>query len=222
MYMDVLKRCHLFQGLADTEIENALGRTPHTTRVFEKDEPVFRLMDTADHIVIVLNGRVQAQKIFPNGGQLNVSVRATGELIGPAAMFSEQRHYPCEIIALEHTEVLLIEREAVIALLRSDGQIMTNFLSVLASTTFLLQQRLELLSYNAIQQKIAFYLEMHRMRTGSLRVSIPDTMTKWALMMNVSRTSLHRELKKMEAQAIVRYDPPVIEILDSDALQEML
>ena len=116
----------------------------------------------------------------------------------------------------------MIEREAVIALLQSDGRIMTSFLSELASATFLLQQRLELLSYNAIHQKIAFYLELHRMQTCSVRVPIPDSMTKWALMMNVSRPSLHRELKKMEEQGIVRYRPPMIEILDSDALQAML
>lgn len=222
MCIAVLKRCRIFHGLTDAEIEAALGRTPHTTQIFEKDEPVFRLMDAANRVGVVLSGRVQAQKIFPSGGQVNVSVRGAGDLIGPAATFSKQRRYPCEIVALERTEILMIEREAVIALLQSDGRIMTSFLSELASATFLLQQRLELLSYNAIHQKIAFYLELHRMQTGSVRVPIPDSMTKWALMMNVSRPSLHRELKKLEEQGIVRYRPPMIEILDSDALQAML
>ena len=222
MCISVLKRSHQFRGLSDPEIESVLGRTPHATQIFEKDEPVFRLMDAADRVGVILYGRVQAQKIFPNGGQVNVSVRTAGDLIGPAATFSAQRRYPCEIIALEHTEVLMIERNAVITLLQSDGRIMANFLSELASATFLLQQRLELLSYNAIHQKIAFYLEMHRMQTGSHRVPIPESMTKWALMMNVSRPSLHRELKKLEEQGAVRYAPPFVEILDAGALQEML
>ena len=222
MCISVLKRCHLFRGLSDSEIESVLGRTPHATQIFEKDEPVFRLMDAADRVGVILEGRVQAQKIFPNGGQVNVSVRAAGELIGPAATFSAQGRYPCEIIALERTEVLMIGRDAVIALLQADGRIMANFLSELASATFLLQQRLELLSYNAIHQKIAFYLLLHFMQTGSRRVPIPESMTKWALMMNVSRPSLHRELKKMETQGAVRYAPPVIEILNPDALQKML
>ena len=64
MCISVLKRCHLFRGLSDSEIESVLGRTPHATQIFEKDEPVFRLMDAADRVGVILNGRVQAQKIF--------------------------------------------------------------------------------------------------------------------------------------------------------------
>ena len=222
MDVSVLKSCRLFRALAEEEIQAALRQIPYSLQTYEKEEPVFRLMDPADRVGIILEGRVQAQKIFPNGGQVNVSVRAAGELIGPAATFSAQGRYPCEIIALERTEVLMIGRDAVIALLQADGRIMANFLSELASATFLLQQRLELLSYNAIHQKIAFYLLLHFMQTGSRRVPIPESMTKWALMMNVSRPSLHRELKKMETQGAVRYAPPVIEILNAGALQEML
>ena len=40
--------------------------------------------------------------------------------------------------------------------------------------------------------------------------------------MNVSRPSLHRELKKLEADGIIRYAPPVVEIIDRDALQDVL
>ena len=40
--------------------------------------------------------------------------------------------------------------------------------------------------------------------------------------MNVSRPSLHRELNRLEAEGILRYDPPMIEILNTDALQDVL
>ena len=40
--------------------------------------------------------------------------------------------------------------------------------------------------------------------------------------MNVSRSSLHRELKKLEMDGIITYDPPTIEIHDNEALQNVL
>ena len=40
------------------------------------------------------------------------------------------------------------------------------------------------------------------------RVRVPRSMTKWALTLNVSRPSLHRELRKLEAMGFVRYRPP--------------
>ena len=42
------------------------------------------------------------------------------------------------------------------------------------------------------------------------------------MIMNVSRSSLHRELKKLEADGIITYDPPTIEIHDPKALQNVL
>ena len=42
------------------------------------------------------------------------------------------------------------------------------------------------------------------------------------MMMNVSRPSLHRELKRLETQGIIRYETHTIEILDPDSLQAVL
>ena len=42
------------------------------------------------------------------------------------------------------------------------------------------------------------------------------------MIMNVSRSSLHRELKKLEADGIISYDPPTIKIHDPEALQNVL
>ena len=42
------------------------------------------------------------------------------------------------------------------------------------------------------------------------------------MIMNVSRSSLHRELKKLEDDGIIAYAPPVVEIRDEAALQDVL
>ena len=63
---------------------------------------------------------------------------------------------------------------------------------------------------------------MQARQTGSDVVKIPESVSKWAMTMNVSRPSLHRELKKMENKKIISYDPPSITILNSDDLQNIL
>ena len=42
------------------------------------------------------------------------------------------------------------------------------------------------------------------------------------MMMNVSRPSLHRELKKLESAGILLYRPPLIEISDMEKLRQVL
>ena len=88
-------------------------------------------------IAIILEGRVEAQKSFPNGSQVNVSVRIPGELIGPAAVFSKSQRYPCDIVALEPTTLMVFQKEDLLSLMQKDVQILQNFTTEIASATYI-------------------------------------------------------------------------------------
>lgn len=222
MDYSVLEKSTLFQGVPAKGLRAYLEEVPHHIQCYDKEEMIFHLMDPALRIGIVLEGRVEAQKSFPNGSQVNVSVRGPGELIGPAAVFSKSRKYPCDIVALEPTTIIMFRKEDLLSLMQKDLQILQNFTTEIASATYMLQQRLELLSYSGIAQKAAFWLLMQIRQTGKTKVKIPDSMSKWAMIMNVSRPSLHRELKRLETEEIIRYSGKTIDVLDQDSLQEVL
>ncbi len=204
------------------ELRNVLETTPHRIQCYDKDETIFHIMDPAVSIGILLEGRVQAQKPFPNGNQINVSVRTPGEMIGPAAVFSSSQKFPCDVVALEPVTMMMFYKEDLLALMQKNIRILKNFTTEIASATYMLQQRLELLSYNGISQKAAFWLLMKAKQSGKSVVQIPDSVSKWAMILNVSRPSLHRELNKMKKQGLIRYNPRVIEIIDAKALQDLL
>ena len=222
MDYSVLEKSSLFKGIPAKDLRAALEATPHHIQCYDKDETVFHMMDTALRIGIVHEGRVQAQKAFPNGSQINVSVRVPGELIGAAAVFSKNRKYPCDVVALEPVTVMMFHREDLLALMQKDVRILENYTTEIASAAYMLQQRLELLSYNGIAQKAAFWLLMQARQSGNDRVAIPESISKWAMIMNVSRPSLHRELKRLGNEGIIFYKPPFIDILDHEALQGVL
>ena len=222
MDYSVLEKSTLFRGIPARELRTVLESTPHHIQCYDKDEAVFHMMDTALRIGIVLEGRVQAQKAFPNGSQINVSLRLPGDLIGAAAVFSTGRKYPCDVIALEPVTVMMFHREDLLMLMQKDVRILENYTTEIASAAYMLQQRLELLSYNGIAQKAAFWLLMQARQSGNDRIAIPDSISKWAMIINVSRPSLHRELKRLANEGIISYSPPFIEIIDHKALQRVL
>ena len=222
MDYSVLERSTLFRGVPAQELRNVLENTPHHIQCYDKEETIFHMMETAERIGIVLEGRVQAQKAFPNGSQINVSVRGAGELIGPAAVFSNSRRYPCDVVALEPVTVMMFRRFDMLSLMQKNVLILENLMTEIASATYMLQQRLELMSYNGIAQKAAFWLLMQARQSGKDSVRIPDSVSKWAMLMNVSRPSLHREIKKLEEEGIISYSSGVVKILDADGLQEVL
>ena len=222
MDYSVLEKSTLFSGVPAKELRDDLEAVPHHIQCYDKGEIVFHLMEDATRIGVVLEGRVQAQKPFPNGSQINVSIRNPGELIGPAAVFSRSQKYPCDVVSLEPVTIMMFRREDILLLLQKDLRIMKNFMAELATATYMLQQRLELLSYSGIAQKAAFYLLIHTRQSGKNVIRIPDSVSNWAMIMNVSRSSLHRELKKLEAEGIISYDPPTVKIHDPERLQSVL
>ena len=222
MDYSILEKSTLFQGVEANVLRGYLEETPHHIQCYDKEETIFHLMDPALRIGIILEGRVEAQKSFPNGSQVNVSVRGPGEMIGPAAVFSKSQRYPCDIVALEPATLMMLRKEDLLSLMQKDVKILQNFTTEIASATYMLQQRLELLSYSGIAQKAAFWLLIQVRQTGKTAVQIPDSMSRWAMIMNVSRPSLHREMKKLEEEGIIRYERKNIYVLDPDGLQAVL
>ena len=222
MDYSVLETSTLFNGIPAGDLRKILEETPHHIQCYDKGETLFHLMDHADRIGIILEGSVEAQKSFPNGSQVNVSVRGAGEMIGPAAVFSCTHMYPCDIVSLEPVTLMVFREKDTLVLMQKDIRILENFTTEISTATYMLQQRLELLSYNGIAQKAAFWLLMQARQTGKSDIHIPESISKWAMIMNVSRPSLHRELKKMETSGVINYKAPIITILDADALQDIL
>ena len=127
MDYSVLKKSALFQGVPAKDLQIYLEETPHHIQCYDKEETIFHLMDPASRIGIILEGRAEAQKAFPNGSQVNVSVRCPGEMIGPAAVFSKSQRYPCDIIALEPTTLMVFRKEDLLSLMQKNVQILQNF-----------------------------------------------------------------------------------------------
>ena len=222
MDYSVLEKSILFSGVPAAELRAALEETPHHIQCCDKGEVLFHLMEPATRIGILLEGRVEVQKSFPNGSQVNVSIRVPGEMIGPAAVFSKSQRYPCDIVSLEPVTVMMLRKDDLLMLMQKNVRILENFTTEIASAAYMLQQRLELYSYSGIAQKAAFWLLMQSRQTGKSKIHIPGSVSRWAMLLNVSRPSLHRELKRLDDQSIISYKPPIIDILNQDELQDVL
>ena len=114
-----LSTCQLVEGLPLQEIEKLFTSVRYKISRYEKDQPIFRLMDDAYRVAIILQGSVQAQKIFPSGNSMQMTVGQQGDMLGQAAMFSVQRKYPVELTALEPSELMMLDRENVLKLLHA-------------------------------------------------------------------------------------------------------
>ena len=67
MDCSVLTKCSLFRNIPEEELRKLLQGLECNVRTFEKGETVFRFMDRAESIGIVLDGSIAGIKPFPDG-----------------------------------------------------------------------------------------------------------------------------------------------------------
>lgn len=99
--------------------------------------------------------------------------------------------------------------------------IAANIIRISANRIMQLENRVELFTFYSIQKKIAFSL-LNDFAIEDQSILIPFSKTTWAEYLNVSRTSLSRELKNLCDAGTIKVDGRRITILQMDMLEAVL
>ncbi len=219
--LESLKKCNLFRNIKNPEeILNFLQSNKEVElKQLRAQNVIFRMGEEAQKLGIIISGKIGVEKILNNGENLAIAFKTCGDLIGEAAIFTKVKKYPCQLTALTNSKIILIDRNATLELLQKDKTILENFLTELSTMTFALQNKVELLSHSGIAEKISFFLLEKSQQTGSTTIELPESITNFASFLNVSRTSLHREIKKLENSGTIKICKKQIQILDKKKLE---
>lgn len=221
--LNILKKTPLFKGKNTDEIKKILAGTNYTVERYKKGEQIFRIDQSANRIGILLKGHVVVEKNLACGKVTPVFLKYPGQIFGEAAVFSRADTYPCNVISLCDSEVLLFSKKIMLNMISRDTTILSNFLLLYADKILELNIRTELLSYNSISQKISFSLiyELNKYYRGTT-VILPFSKKFWAESLDVSRPSLYRVLRDMESAGIIRLSGKSITILNKNKLSHIL
>jgi len=225
--VSLLRRCSLFKGSTSEQIESLLGKTGCRVGSFEENEVIFSPLHSADKIGIILSGTVDVQKSFPTGKILLVQRKGATELIGESSIFSKLSYYPDTVIASKPSEILFISKGDLLTLFSQDRDFMSNFLESTSNYTLILTHKIGILSLTSIQAKIAGFLIHYRNHRSDgadecASITIPFSKKDWAEYMNVSRTSLSRELRKLEEEGVLSFEKRTIKVMNWPRLEEIL
>lgn len=222
----ILEQCSLFNHKSPQEIRGLLSDLYYQVISFKENEVVFSPFQNADKMGIILSGAVDVQKIFPMGKVVIIARKKSPELIAEASIFSKLGHYPDTVVTCKPGQILFISKAELLQVFARDKDIMLNLLEAVANSTLMLKHKIGILSLDSIQEKIAGFLlhaNKHDCDTAlSNMVTLPFSKKDWAEYMNVSRTSLSRELRKLEVEGIITFNKRVIEIKDVEGLQRIL
>lgn len=220
--LQVLQQSALFHKKPLNEIAGLLAKIHYRIREYRENEIIFSVNQSADTLGIILEGCVDVKKDFLSGKVITVTTRSQFDLLADAAMFSGARYYPGTIFACKPSKIFLLHKQDLLQLFTLDQAIMLNFLCSVSNRMLALNQKIEILSLSSIQSKIAHFLVTQSQAQRSEIITLPFSKKAWAEHLNVSRTSLSRELRWLETANLIAFCNRTIHIKQLTKLSELL
>ena len=140
-----------------------------------------------------------------------------GELFGEAFSCAGLDKLPVSVLAVQDSEVLMIDYRKIITTCSSSCVFHTalihNMLRILADKNVMLTQKMELLTKNTTREKLLAYLSLQAQQAGSTKFNIPFNRQGLADYLSVDRSAMSAELSKMQKDGVLVYKKNRFELL---------
>ena len=221
-YTDILCKNYLFRNLDNKEIGDIIRKVHHHVRTYRKGDPVASGGDEYNSLFILVKGAVVGELIDFEGKVIRVEELKAPETLASAFIFGDRNQLPVNITAIEETRLLVIPRAELLSLMKKNGQILLNFLNIMANRTQHLSKKIRLLGLQSIKGKIAHYLLELETKTGSPEIKLPNSQKEMADMFGVTRPSIGRVMREMHHQGSILASGKYVTIINKSKLSELL
>ena len=219
---NTLRSCTLFTGLPAEDLEKIAAAT--VLKSLEKGEYLFREGDPARGFYIVQRGSVNVHRVNAAGKEQIIHIFRVGESFAEVALASD-RGYPADARAVEPTQVALVQKEEILALLRRQPELALRMLGSMSSHLRVLVGQLEDLTMKDVETRLANWLIKRCPDPRSESpVMIKLAMTKRVLAAELGTVSetLSRTLAKFRDQTLLTVTGKVLIIVSPRKLYELL
>jgi CRP/FNR family transcriptional regulator, dissimilatory nitrate respiration regulator len=220
--VNTLRSCQLFTGLPQPDLEQISAVT--VLKALEKGEYLFHEGDPARGFYVVQRGAVNVHRVNAAGKEQIIHVFRTGDSFAEVALATE-RGYPADARALEPTQVLLIQKDGILELLKRRPELALRMLGSMSSHLRVLVGQLEDLTLKDVETRLANWLVKRCPNPASDRPArIELTMTKRVLAAELGTVSetFSRTLAKFREQKLISVKGKNVVILSPVKLQALL
>lgn len=206
-YLNILKKCPLFEGIDDTELLGLLSCLGAKVDFFDKKYTVICEGNSARYIGIVLSGSVQIMQVDYFGNRNIITEIGEGDMFGEAFACAEMKKIPVNIIAAEPSEIMLIDsRHILLTCSNACGfhqKLIFNLMKDLAEKTLVFHSKLDIISKKTTSEKLMAYLMNEARVQGKNSFLIPFDRQELADFLGVDRSGLSVEIGKLKRARII-------------------
>lgn len=232
-FLDVLRLCPLFAQIQQEDYPHLLSCVNAMHKQYGSDEYLWLNEDKVTSLGIVLSGSLEIIKENAAGQKHIIDFISAGQIFGEGIICTKDKISPVSVLSREDSHILFLPFDKVI---RPCGhscgfhhQLTQNMITILGEKNKMLSRKIELLALKGMREKLATYLLYEQLRfqnnsssKDTFSFSITPNRNELADYLNVSRSSMCRELSRMKDEGLIDYYQNTFKILEPDALKNVL
>lgn len=220
--VNALRSCQLFTGLPQPDLEQIAAVS--VVKSLDKGDYLFHEGDTAHGFYVVQRGAVNVHRVNAAGKEQIIHVFRAGDSFAEVALAS-RTGYPADARAIEPTQVLLVQKDGILALLKRQPELALRMLGSMSSHLRVLVGQLEDLTLKDVETRLANWLVKRCPNQQTEQpVRIELTMTKRVLAAELGTVSetFSRTLAKFREQKLLTVKGKTITVLSPTKLSALL
>ena len=194
-FNSLLKNIGIFRTFNEKQIENIFSKIHYQIKDYPKNELVFFRGDTINHIIIILEGLCKGEMQKLNGDSIVIDYIPSQQIVAPAFIFGDVSTFPVDLITVEKTKLLFLDKNDFLELLQTDKTLLINFINEISNKGQLLSKRIWFNFTNkTITEKIISYVKQNQ-KNGI--ITFYPNISELAKKFEITRPSLSREISSL-------------------------
>lgn len=221
-YFKNLKESKLFASFTDEDMLALKSSNNYFIKSYKTDDVLFIEEEDCEHLSVILDGKVELQKLDSAGNILIVSSFEKGNTFGEALLFGDRHIYPMSVVAKENCTVIHIKKDYIFALCTQNQEFLKELLRLFSNKALILNSKLKQVSMKSLREMIAHFLVTKYNQTSNVVITTNMSKIEWSEKLGVRRPSLSRELMKMKNEGLIEYNRKEVIIKDIERLEEFI
>ncbi|HET9835562.1 MAG TPA: Crp/Fnr family transcriptional regulator [Rhodanobacteraceae bacterium] len=212
-----LRKHYLLAAIDDAQWR-ALSPYLHPHHLAE-GQSLFSQGDRANKFYIVVKGAMKLFRVSPQGTEKIMRLVRDGQSFAESILFSDPPRYPVHAQAAEDSELVAIEREAYLRILRNSFE---TCRAVMAQMTQRIQahwNEIEALSLHGAVPRVARYLLEQLALQGGPQLKLPATKSQIAAQLGLAPETLSRGLRTLSEHGAISVRGALVQVCDEEALR---
>ncbi len=222
MLRNSLLPCSFFTSLCRMSHNDLNEKEGFNVRSYNKKAVIAMQGEEYRSLLVVLEGAAGTEMLDPTGRRIKLETFYPGAPLAPGVLFAKDKRLPVTIEAESDSAVLSISKPALLLLLNEDPACLEFYMSLMGDKIALLAEKLRLIKFSSLQQKIAGYILNQMNYQHSVDIKLPYSREYMADLFGVARPSLSRELSRLSHAGIIELQKKRVTVKKKKALDYIL